>query len=106
MQGSAGLTLASLLPGCTEAALKEAAMPDGFEMPLESEPHERTFMQWPVNLDVYDKKSLAKVQASIALIAAAGCAKISTSPRRLSRNSDGASAMRISRAWPNTAGEP
>jgi agmatine deiminase len=69
MQGSAGLTLASLLPGCTEAALKEAAMPDGFEMPLESEPHERTFMQWPVNLDVYDKKSLAKVQASIALIA-------------------------------------
>ncbi len=44
-------------------------MPDGYEMPLESEPHERTFMQWPVNLDIYDKRSLAKVQASIALIA-------------------------------------
>lgn len=69
MQGGAGLTIASLLPGCTEAALKAAMMPDGYEMPLESEPHERTFMQWPVNLDVYDKRSLAKVQASIALIA-------------------------------------
>ena len=69
MQGSAGLTLASLLPGCTEAALTEATMPDGYEMPLESEPHERTFMQWPVNLEVYDTRSLVKVQASIALIA-------------------------------------
>lgn len=40
-----------------------------YEMPLESEPHERTFMQWPVSLEVYDKPSLTRVQASIALIA-------------------------------------
>lgn len=38
-------------------------------MPLESDPHERTFMQWPVSLDVYDAPSLARIQASIALIA-------------------------------------
>jgi len=41
----------------------------GYEMPLESEPHERTFMQWPVSLKVYDRTSLALVQTSIALIA-------------------------------------
>ncbi len=40
-----------------------------FDMPLESEPHERTIMQWPVNLQVYDEVSLRRIQASIALIA-------------------------------------
>jgi agmatine deiminase len=40
-----------------------------YEMPLESEPHERTIMQWPVNLDVYDTPSLRAVQMEIALIA-------------------------------------
>ncbi len=40
-----------------------------FEMPLESEPHERTFMQWPVSLDVYDPSALKAVQKKIALIA-------------------------------------
>ena len=44
-------------------------MPDGIEMPLESVPHERTFMQWPVSVDVYDRKLLNRVQASTALIA-------------------------------------
>ena len=44
-------------------------MPDGYEMPLESDPHERTFMQWPVNLDIYDKGSLKRTQGSISLIA-------------------------------------
>ena len=38
-------------------------------MPMESDPHERTFMQWPVSLDVYDRRSLAGVQAAIARIA-------------------------------------
>ncbi len=38
-------------------------------MPAESARHERTFMQWPVNLDVYDRKSLAATQKSIALVA-------------------------------------
>lgn len=40
-----------------------------YEMPLESEPHERTFMQWPVSLDVYAPGELRRVQASIARIA-------------------------------------
>jgi agmatine deiminase len=44
-------------------------MLDGYEMPLETAPHERTLMQWPVSLDVYDEKSLIAVQAKIALIA-------------------------------------
>lgn len=41
----------------------------GYEMPLESEPHERTFMQWPVSVEVHGRKSLTRLQASIALIA-------------------------------------
>ena len=65
----AGLTLLPFLSGCTEAELRENLMPDGFEMPLESAPHERTFMQWPVSLEVYDKSSLKRAQSSIALIA-------------------------------------
>ena len=40
-----------------------------YEMPLESEPHERTIMQWPVSLDVYDRRSLDRVQRAIALVA-------------------------------------
>lgn len=41
----------------------------GFEMPLESEPHERTLMQWPVSRRVYGRDLLGEVQNSIALIA-------------------------------------
>lgn len=41
----------------------------GYEMPMESERHARTLMQWPVSLDVYDKRSLARVQDAIARIA-------------------------------------
>ncbi len=40
-----------------------------YDMPLESEPHERTLMQWPVSLDVYGARSLRAVQTKIALIA-------------------------------------
>ena len=49
------------------------ALPDrrlvGYKLPPEDADHERTFMQWPVSLDVYDKPSLLRVQAKIALIA-------------------------------------
>jgi agmatine deiminase len=69
LHASAGLALLPLMGGCTEGALREAAMIDSYDMPLESEPHERTIMQWPVNLDIYEQRSLKKVQASIALIA-------------------------------------
>jgi agmatine deiminase len=63
------ISLIPFLGGCTEADLRENMMPDGYEMPLESAPHERTFMQWPVSVDVYGRKLLGRVQASIALIA-------------------------------------
>lgn len=36
---------------------------------MESEPHARTLMQWPVNLDVYDRRTLARTQDAIARIA-------------------------------------
>lgn len=55
-----------LAPGCAVGSETGA---QGFEMPLESEPHERTLMQWPVSRAVYDRASLAAVQDSIALIA-------------------------------------
>lgn len=42
----------------------------GFQMPEEGAPHERTFMQWPVNKTVYsDSDFLFYVQQSIAVIA-------------------------------------
>lgn len=42
----------------------------GFQMPEEAAPHERTFMQWPVNDKVYpDPNFLYDVQKTIALIA-------------------------------------
>ena len=42
----------------------------GFRMPLESDPHERTFMQWPSRAKIYgSKRELNAVRAKIALIA-------------------------------------
>jgi agmatine deiminase len=67
--GGASLTLAPLTASCADAEPTMTPTLRGHEMPLESEPHERTFMQWPVSPKVYDKASLARVQASIALIA-------------------------------------
>ena len=70
-----GLASATTLVGCSEAAQKQAKAASmdprlaDYEMPLESEPHERTIMQWPVSLEVYDQKSLRAVQQKIALIA-------------------------------------
>lgn len=40
-----------------------------YHMPLETDPHQRTFMQWPVNLDVYGHASLRRTQSAIARIA-------------------------------------
>ena len=60
------------LPGCSSASGAPAS-PDprlaDYHMPPEEAPHERTIMQWPVSLEVYDRRSLAAVQAKIALIA-------------------------------------
>lgn len=50
-----------------KAASAKAA---GFNMPLESEPHERTFMQWPAHTHLYGgKRGLEAVRSRIASIA-------------------------------------
>ena len=60
----------TLAAGSTQkdSAQASLALAD-YEMPPETAPHERTLMQWPVSLDVYDRKSLQGVQSRIALIA-------------------------------------
>ncbi len=66
----AGLVAAPVLGACNGRASDEAARADGsWHMPLESVPHTRTLMQWPVSLAVYDRAALARVQAAIARIA-------------------------------------
>ncbi|MEY2927255.1 MAG: hypothetical protein RL367_1732 [Pseudomonadota bacterium] len=70
-------TAASLavLSGCNDAGSTPVGTerPDprlaDYAMPLESAPHERTLMQWPVSLDIYDPPALRAVQAKVALIA-------------------------------------
>jgi agmatine deiminase len=70
-----GIASAAALQGCTTADSRQPARSSSdpllanYHMPLESSPHERTIMQWPVSLDVYDPPSLAAVQDKIALIA-------------------------------------
>lgn len=52
----------------------EAAEGTSFRLPEESEPHERTFMQWPVNRNVHpDKMFLDILQDSIANVANTIC---------------------------------
>lgn len=48
-----------------------AAQGDGFFVPAEEHAHERTFMQWPVNMSVYegDRRFLRQTQQTIADIA-------------------------------------
>ncbi len=65
---------AMLICGSTAGAAQSRARVPGpdlsdYEMPLESAPHDRTIMQWPVSRAVYDRASLLAVQANIALIA-------------------------------------
>jgi agmatine deiminase len=64
-----GAALSPFVLGCTEKADQTVRDAAGYEMPPEADPHERTFMQWPASLAVYDRRSLAQVQRSIALIA-------------------------------------
>ena len=43
---------------------------NGFRVPLESDPHQRTFMQWPARASIYgSQRRLEAVRAKIALIA-------------------------------------
>ena len=74
MKCSAGL--AALLVGeqsampSALAAGTSSAKAAGFSAPLESDPHELTFMQWPSRTAIYNgKKELEAVRSKIALIA-------------------------------------
>lgn len=61
---------AMLAGGAAAACTKEApAAAPRYEMPLESAPHTRTLMQWPVAVGVYGARDLAAVQSVIAAIA-------------------------------------
>jgi agmatine deiminase len=64
------LTGAALMANKAYAGDGLSAKAAGFSMPLESDPHLRTFMQWPAIPDIYgSKKALADVRSRIALIA-------------------------------------
>ncbi|MNU32450.1 putative agmatine deiminase [compost metagenome] len=52
--------------GCAAPTLASASR---YEMPMESDRHTRTLMQWPVSVDVYGARDLAAVQANIVAIA-------------------------------------
>ena len=53
-----------------DALFAESIRPAGFRMPLESEPHARTFMQWPSRAAIYGGgRDLEAVRTRIALIA-------------------------------------
>lgn len=53
----------------TAACAAPAAPARRYEMLMESAPHRRTLMQWPVSIDVYGARDLAAVQANILTIA-------------------------------------
>ncbi len=61
--------MAPTIWGCADAGNGMTNPNIRYEMPLESDPHERTLMQWPVNRNIYDRRSLARVQRAIARIA-------------------------------------
>jgi agmatine deiminase len=64
------IILGSVMTGFAAPNSKAGSpVPDVFHMPMETELHERTFMQWPVALEVYGETQLRQVQASIAQIA-------------------------------------
>jgi len=61
---------AMLIGGGAAACTEESpAIAPRYEMPLESAPHQRTLMQWPVAIGVYGARDLAAVQSVIASIA-------------------------------------
>jgi agmatine deiminase len=66
---SGGAALVGGRSALAVSARKPAMTPTAYHMPLETGPHARTFMQWPVNPAVYDDDELAGVQDRIALIA-------------------------------------
>ncbi len=70
--GSTLSTVAGALVGSSHACAEEtvSAKAAGFRLPLESDPHERTFMQWPAIRSIYGSQDdLDVVREKIALIA-------------------------------------
>jgi agmatine deiminase len=73
MKSTAGLS--ALVAGgsvltSVSARGKSSVKADGFRAPLESDPHERTFMQWPARAAIYGgQRELEAVQTKIVLIA-------------------------------------
>jgi len=70
MQTGLGAAMSMALPGTGQTAGGETVRSAGFWMPEEAEPHERTFMQWPVSRKVHpDSVFLDMLQQTIADIA-------------------------------------
>ena len=72
MQWGAASGIAAMVTGAASVAACARTAPPraiGWHMPVEDAPHERTFMQWPVSLDVYDRPSLLATQQAIARLA-------------------------------------
>jgi agmatine deiminase len=63
--------LAAPLPLSVGSAFARPAQLTDFHMPMETEPHLRTLMQWPISVDIYGEDLLKRVQSSIATIAKA-----------------------------------
>ena len=65
-----GLGAFTGLPEPSSAEAKSSARVAGLRMPLESDRHERTFMQWPARANIYgSQQALDAVRGKIALIA-------------------------------------
>ena len=71
--GAAGVVGSLVAAKAMAPAHKDDSKPDprlgNFHMPLESDRHTRTFMQWPVTTSVYGRRALGEVQMAIAEIA-------------------------------------
>jgi agmatine deiminase len=69
---AAGLGALPSVSGSVKATERLSARTAGLRMPLESAPHERTFMQWPALASLYGSKpALEVVRGKIVLIAQA-----------------------------------
>jgi agmatine deiminase len=67
---AAGLSGLAAAQVPSAAAAAESAKSAGFRFPLESDPHQRTFMQWPSRKSIYGSlDALNEVREKIALIA-------------------------------------
>ncbi|MEX3008568.1 agmatine/peptidylarginine deiminase [Hoeflea sp. TYP-13] len=70
LAATAAAAIAPLAPARGESLITGSARQNGFYLPEETEPHLRTFMQWPVSREVHsDRYFLRMLQSSVADIA-------------------------------------